>query len=287
MLFLYVFDGFKSFVFRHTIGINREEYMSTQPVGQRMLGEVYRSGELYFVEDYRLYPHRIDKELLSNFTTGLMMPLRIGGKVMGILTANWQNEVHLVREEDIEIFRQYGNLASIALDRAHAGQKIAHQNLLLQKLAETTTSLVNELNLDKALQNILTQATSFMGIADGFIQLFEPDGNHAQIKCGSGRYEALVGNVMRFEGKGIFGEVLRTGRPVVINDYANWPKRLEGAFFEELTAEMQAPLSIEGKTLGSIGLTVIITALDVAGLPVGQVALDVSLQVITSPSSGA
>ena len=38
---------------------------------------------------------------------------------------------------------------------------------------------------------------------------------------------------------------------------------------------------------GSNGLTVIVIGLDVAGLPVGQVAFDVSTHVITSPVAGA
>ena len=44
----------------------------------------------------------------------------------------------------------------------------------------------------------------------------------------------------------------------------------------------------ETETLaGNNGLTTIVTELDVAGLPVAQVALDVSTQVIASPLTGA
>ena len=253
----------RKFVFCHVFGINNEEYMNAQPVEQGMLGEAYQSGELLLVEDYRMYPKRIEKDLLSNFTTGLMMPLKIGGKVTGILTANWQNEVHPVTAEDVDIFRQYGVLASIALERAHAGRQIGHHNFLLQKLAETTTSLVNELDVDKSLQNILNQATNFMGIPHGFIQLFESDGNQALYKFGSGRYEDFVGKRILFNDKGIVAEVKRTGKMVVVDDYVNWPHRIHNALGDEITSAMQAPLNLDGKTIGSIGLTIFGEALEI------------------------
>ena len=46
-----------------------------------------------------------------------------------------------------------------------------------------------------------------------------------------------------------------------------------------------ADAAIETLT-GCSGLTVMVTALDMAGLPVGQVALEVSIQVTTSPLTG-
>ena len=243
-------------IIRYAFGASRALYMLARSVNEGILGEVYRSGEILLVEDYRHYPHRIIGSLIDNLTTVLMMPLKQGGEVTGVLAANWQNDVHPVTTEDIEIFRQFGILASIALERARASKQILYQNQLLLRLAETTASLVNELDLDKALQNILNQAISFMGIPHGFIQLFELGGRQANIKCGLGRYESLTGQPMRFEGRGIFAEILRTGKSVVINDYANWPQRLDGALNGDITAEMQAPLNIDGKTIGSIGLTI-------------------------------
>ena len=40
----------------------------------------------------------------------------------------------------------------------------------------------------------------------------------------------------------------------IVEDYANWPQRLEGVFTAEMTASMQAPLNVDGKTVASIGL---------------------------------
>ena len=245
----------KNFIFRHTTGINREASTAPQPLEQGMMGQVYRSGEMLCVEDYRRYPYRMTGPLTDRFSTVMMVPLELAGAVTGVLTANWQDAPHPVSAEDREVFRQYGILASIALERAHADDRIAYQNQLRQKLAEMMSSLVQELDLEKTLQNILLQATAFMGVAHGFIQLFDADGNHANLQCGMGRYAILAGNRIQFAGKGIFAEILSTGRSVIIDDYARWPGRLPSAFYDDATLAMQSPLCVEGQTIGSIGLT--------------------------------
>ena len=221
---------------------------------QGFLSQVYRSGEASWEKDYRNHPQRIPDPPFDRVASLIIVPLKLGEQVRGALAVVWTDSIHPVSEEDVAVVIQFAALASIALERAYVQEKINYQNKLLQKLAETTASLVTELDLGKALQNILEQAKGFMGIPHGFIVLFTPDGRHVEIKCGLGRYQGQTGMTRLFDGQGIFGEVQRTGQSVVIQDYAHWPQRMVNAFNQEMTAEMQAPLIIDGKTIGSIGL---------------------------------
>ena len=245
----------KNFVVRHAVGYAPEKQLPPRPTDVGILGEVFRSGEMLLVEDYRQYPRRLCDTGLEHSTTVIMVPLLMDGKVKGALTANWRDEIHRITPEDQEVLRQFGRLASIALEKSQTRQQITYQKDLLQRLADMTAILVNELDLGKALQNILTQAAAFMNIPHGFVSFFEPDGRHATIQCGLGRYEERVGKSTFFDGKGIYAEVLRTHKIVVVHDYANWPGRWTGAFAETLTAQMQAPLTINGKIIGCIGLS--------------------------------
>lgn len=245
-----------NFVIIHAVGINKEEAGQERPSSQGLLGEVFASGDIVCVDDYRKYPQRLPNSRYDNATTVMMVPLKMDGVVKGALAANWVDEVHLSTAEEIDILRQFGLLASIALEKANAARQIAYQNQLLKKLAETTAALVNELDVEKVLQNILDQATTFMGIPHGFIQLFEPDGRQARFRCGVGRYKAQVGQLWTFDNKGILAEILKSGKLIVVNDYRNWPQRMASAFVDDITAAMQAPLSVDGKTIGSIGLSV-------------------------------
>ena len=244
----------KHSVICHTVGASQVLLMSNQSTEEGLLGEVCRSGKIHCVADYRRYPRRIiEKTMIENLTTVIKMPLIINEKVKGVLVANWQDEVHPVSAEELEIFQQFGNLASIAMERVRASEEIARQNLLRQKLAESTGALVNELDMDKVLQIILRQATAFMNMPNGFIAFFEPDGQHATFKCGLGIYENQVGKTLFFGNRGIFAEILLTGKLVAIEDYACWPQRLDYSFHENLSSTIQAPLHVGGKTIGSIG----------------------------------
>ena len=247
-------DSGKSLAFTYAVGFRSGMERGVRTTDTGMVGQVCRSGEVLYVEDYRQYPQRVNKPWHDSLTTIIMAPLKLSGRVKGFLTAEWCDEVHPITPEDIEDFHQFGNLASIVMERVRARDQITYRNQLLQKLTETTLSLVNELDLKKALQNILDQATTFIGVPHGFIQMYESDGRRAGIKCGVGRYEPLTGSCMQFDGKGICAEVLRTGKPVFINDYQNWEDRLVNDFTCGMTSAMQVPLNIEGKTVGSVGL---------------------------------
>jgi diguanylate cyclase (GGDEF)-like protein/PAS domain S-box-containing protein len=246
----------KNFIVRYAVGYAPDKLLPPRPIDLGILGEVFRTGEMLLIEDYRQYAPRLNDVNLAHSTTVIMAPLMIDGKVEGVLTANWRDEVHRVTDEDREVLRQFGILASIALEKFHAKKQITYQKDLLQRLAETTATLVNELDLDKTLQNILEQATAFMNIPHGFISFFEPDGYHATIRFGLGRYANRIGTSTFFNGKGIYAEVLRTGKIVIVDDYANWPKRLAGSFTDTMTASMQAPLTVNGEIFGCLGLSV-------------------------------
>jgi diguanylate cyclase (GGDEF)-like protein/PAS domain S-box-containing protein len=245
----------KNFVVRHAVGYAPEKDLPPRPIDIGILGEVFKSGELLLVEDYRQFENRLADAILEHSTTVIMAPLTLDGKVKGALTANWRDKIHRITNEDQEVLRQFARLASIALEKSQTRQQLTYQKDLLQRLADMTTILVNELDLGKSLQNILAQAAAFMNIPHGFISFFEPDGCHATIQCGLGRYQSRIGDSTRFTGKGIYSEVLRTGKIVVVHDYANWPNRLPGPFTETMTASMQAPLTINGTIMGCIGLS--------------------------------
>ena len=245
-------DKGENFVLRYEIGTTFTIGI-TQPIQVGALGQVYRSGEMLLVEDYRRYEHRVADPAFNKVTTHLTMPLIIHGSVQGALVANWYDNIHRVTDEDQEMYRQFGILAALVIEREYAGAHISHQNQLLQQLTEATSSLVDEQNLEQAVQNILEKASSFMGIPHVYIQLFESDGQAFTFKYGLGRFANWIGKSVEFNGKGVFSEVLRTGRLVVVEDYQNWPQRMENEYTAGMTVSVQAPLTVDGVTIGTIG----------------------------------
>ena len=227
--------------------------LNPRPANRGVLGHVVETGEAVSVEDYRTYPRRIDDPLLARLTSLITVPLKYGNHLIGTLTAHWLDEPYPFGKDDVEVLRQYGDLAAAVLERAAIQSRILRKNELLHSLAETTTALLGELNLDVVLQGILEQATALTGIPHGFIHLFDADGYDGAIRAGKGRYLSQVGPSAKVEG-GVYAEVVRTGKIVVVEDYAKWPGRLTTDRQEGLSLGLQAPLTMHGKMIGILGL---------------------------------
>ena len=243
----------KHFVLRHSIGDCQNLYEKSVPVGQGLQGQVAKTGELLWVEDYRTYSHRILDARNIRVTTVIMVPLKIGGQVKGALTAHWMDKIHLVTEEQLDILRQFGVLASIALDRADSASRIALQNQLFRALTQTTGAVVGQLDIAAIFNEILENASALLGVPHGHIHILQDDGRSTKVLAAKGRFAQRLGGITPLSG--ITAKVMETGQTFYVEDYQSWLERKRGPFFDDITMAVQAPLKVDGKTVGSIGLS--------------------------------
>lgn len=222
---------------------------------QGAVGEAFSQGEVLYIQDYRNYVHRLMDEALTSVSSLVLIPLKKAGRVVAGLAILWLDEPHRMRDEEIEVLRQYGNLVSLALERKENQLRIEQKNRLLQGLAETTATLLGELDLDAALQEILAKAIDLADIPHGFVLLVdEKDPHKVFFRAGQGRYTEKVGKCEMWHG-GAFEELLRTGRVVVIPDYRRWPLCNPESVQNGVTMSIHAPLIVDGRIIGDIGLT--------------------------------
>ena len=111
---------------RHAVGVMENFIDAPRPVDDTLQGQVFRSGQFLYCEDYRIFQHRLTDPRLSALTSVIMVPLWQGSRPKGVLAVYWSDEIHPLADEDQEILRQYGDLASIALDRASAYEQMNH-----------------------------------------------------------------------------------------------------------------------------------------------------------------
>lgn len=228
--------------------------LNPHPADQGFLRQVVASGEIQYVEDYRRFPDRIQNPRLDRLTSLISIPLKHGHRLIGILAAHWLDAPFPLKQEHIEILRQYGVLAAAVLERNEVHLSLAQRNELLLGLADTYSALLNELDLNSVLQIVLNKALTLTGIDHGFIHLFNAAGEQGSILAGQGRYAGQVGAAVNFCG-GLLAEVRRTGQLQIVPDYANWPLRPATPQQEGVTMAMQAPLKIGDKLIGVIGLS--------------------------------
>ena len=138
------------FVLHHAKGLHAQRIQKAFPMGIGMQGKVYESGELLYVEDYRVYPERISDMYLANMTNIIMLPLKNGSNVCGVFAASWEDEVCRIKEEDMETLRQFADLASVLLERVQAQEVIHHM-----AFHDALTGLPNRAGLQRKLREEL------------------------------------------------------------------------------------------------------------------------------------
>jgi diguanylate cyclase (GGDEF)-like protein len=140
---------------QHVLGPVDFGSMESQSMNDGMVGQVWKTGEAYYIEDYRDFSRRLSHRNLDRLTTILMVPLKLGDEVRGILAAHWLDELHPLVQEDIDVFQQYADLVSVALDRLdnYAEMKyLAYYDTLTGMANRASLNLWLEQELGKARQ---------------------------------------------------------------------------------------------------------------------------------------
>ena len=133
------------------------------PVTDGLLGEVWRTGQVQVVEDYRVWSRRIADSLLDRMTTIIMAPLRVAGKIVGVIQLSWNDTVFPLKGESLAAFDQFAAFASIALENATLFQ-------------QARTELRERTQAEEALKREQAFLRAVMDSVPGMLYLYDGDG---------------------------------------------------------------------------------------------------------------
>ncbi len=120
-------------------------------------------------------------------------------------------------------------------------------------LDETAMGLLDGLGAEELLDSILNRAARLLGVRTGFVYLGEPGDDHITIRAGIGEMaDAYLGFRLPID-QGIAGQVFRTGRPFVIDDYDGFEGHAT-QFAGKVGAGVGVPLTVGGRVVGVLGL---------------------------------
>ncbi len=133
-------------------------------------------------------------------------------------------------------------------------QALEQRVLTLQAIHEVTADLGSELKLRPVLRRIMDRAVLLLDARrGGGIYLYDPTENVLRLTEVAGINEGRVGAVVQLH-EGMSGHVFRTGKPLIVNDYANWPERLIVLVQSPSSSVMGVPLRWAGKIIGVLGV---------------------------------
>jgi PAS domain S-box-containing protein len=137
--------------------------------------------------------------------------------------------------------------------RKKAEEALQRHNSYLESLNETALGLMGRTDLTDLFQSILDKAVRFSNVAEGWICIHDLVKNDFEFRAVAGRRDRAVGSRFEF-GLGITGEVWRTGKTVLVDDYHLWAKRTKLPEYDMRRAALAIPLRYEGRLAGILGL---------------------------------
>jgi diguanylate cyclase (GGDEF)-like protein len=132
------------------------------------------------------------------------------------------------------------------------------RDLYLAAVDQTTLKLLERLEPREMLAEILERASGLVGVKHAFLYMLEgPDAEDGELdlvaRVGTGVFEGYEGYRLPRD-TGVGWAVVRTGRPVVVDDYAEYPSRAPDLPRGAFGAICAVPLTSGDEVLGLIGL---------------------------------
>ena len=138
------------------------------------------------------------------------------------------------------------------LHQRKANATLQRRNSLLLFLHETSLGIMNRRDVVDLLETIIHKASEITGASTGSVLLFNEDRTERIRVVATGPASSMLGSRNPID-EGAAGQVWKTGRTVLVNDYKQWAQRTQPA---DTLAEAVAyfPLKSGGEIVGIIGL---------------------------------
>jgi two-component system, OmpR family, phosphate regulon sensor histidine kinase PhoR len=184
----------------------------------------------------------------------LATPIVAFDEIIGVLS------VHRSRpkpwgEADVTVVEAVAREVSLALHTARLLEENTRRLEQQAGLLKAAQSLGSELQLDAVLQLLVDQVALLLAVDAADCYLLDPARGTLRCAAVHGLPAELVG--FEFEsGKGVTGQALRTGRPVLVKAYDELADPVPHAAYAGFAQAMVAPMRWSGETLGALGVGV-------------------------------
>ncbi len=212
----------------------------------------------------------------DNLYAWIGVPLTAGRRKIGVMAAGKTRPGSEYTEEQFKIFRDIGALAATSLDKANLFTQTRMRERQLTVLNDISRQLVaTESDVERLLEIIMNSAVDILNAEAGSLLLDTEDDTHDlefRVVIGGAGDELLGTRISR--GKGIVGQVVETGEPLIVNNAADDPRHMQGVADEFVSESLMAVPLIAKE--GVIGVLEIINKKD------GTPFLDEEAELLTT-----
>jgi signal transduction histidine kinase len=191
-------------------------------VGMGCCGSVAQTGELMPVRGDCPIPCPPGLSMQeAGLHAQLIVPLKSKGQVQGVLVVATRT-MRQFHPDELELVTAIGNEIGVAIENAQLHQDMARQLQIEHRLNQVAEEITSELELDNILPKVLKTAQELLGADAGVIALLDRERNLIHYPYLSNLPQELSQVTVPRE-EGLSGQVLATGRPVIIADYQSYP----------------------------------------------------------------
>jgi len=216
------------------------------PPGQGLTERPLLDGQLHYTPNVTQDPRYIPGLGGSEVD----VPVRIGGKVLGVLVAE-NRQPHAFRQEDFEVLTAAAQQAGLAIEKARLLAAERQRADELDALRTTMADITAELELSALLQIIVERAAGLLDATGGELGLYDEASQEIRIVVSHNLDKDYVGTRHAL-GEGAMGRVAETGEPLIIEDYQTWEGRAPQYADVQIRASLAAPLMVGGRLVGAI-----------------------------------
>ncbi len=228
--------------------------ISSLPLDQDIIRSAIEQGQPILVAE----PHQLDHDLgLSpSSRSKLVVPLRIGDEVLGVLSVESDQANHFT-ENDQRLLRTVADQLASALERYRAQKRELEQRRAAEALAATAIAINASLDLEVVFKQLVQNVRRVIPCDAANITLLE--GDETRVVCMEG-YETY-GDVewtrnsrLMLSATPNYQEMIRTRAPLLISDTRNsplWRVFSEGRW---IVSYLAAPICVEGEVIGFLNL---------------------------------
>jgi signal transduction histidine kinase len=147
-----------------------------------------------------------------------------------------------------------------------------YNDSLAGEMYSIALDIVSQLNLDMLLTKVVQRAATFLNISSVFLFLYDKETDKLKLVSEWNSDKSYIGIYISKESC-IAGNVIQTGKPIIINDYKNWEYRYPKESKVIYKSAMGTPLQWGDRIIG---------AMTVANQDVNRVLDDFDLQQLAS-----
>ncbi len=232
----------------HAASVGFDEPPTRLPPGQGLSERPLLDGQLHYTPDVTQDPLYIPGVGGSEVD----VPVRIGGKVLGVLTAE-SREPHAFNQDDFEVLTAAAHQAGLAIEKALLLAAERQRADELDALRTTMADITAELELSALLQAIVERAAGLLDATGGELGLYDEASQEIRIVVSHNLGKDFVGTCHAL-GEGAMGCVAETGEALIIEDYQTWEGRAPEYADIHIHASLNAPLEAGSRLVGVISI---------------------------------